>query len=70
MLRLAGRAERLAPDGGVYVIDDFECELVGGTLAAGDDAMDARWVSLAELVELDLAEGVLDALSEWGCLPE
>src|SRR5581483_698433 len=38
----AGRVERDGPDGAVYVIDDFVCEVLGGTLVPGDDAADAR----------------------------
>ena len=69
IVRLAGRVERPAPDGGVYVIDDFACRWVAGDPAAGDDALDARWFTRAELVELDLAPGVYEALDDWGLLP-
>jgi ADP-ribose pyrophosphatase len=40
------------PDGAVrfhYVIVDLAAEYVSGTPRAGDDALDARWVSAAEL---------------------
>jgi 8-oxo-dGTP diphosphatase len=69
VLRFAGRVECAAPGGGVYVIDDFVCRAVGGALAAGDDALDARWVTRAELSALDLAPGLYDALDGWGLLP-
>jgi ADP-ribose pyrophosphatase YjhB (NUDIX family) len=69
VLRLAGRVERAAPGGGVYVIDDFVCRLDGGTLKAGDDAQDARWVTGAEFDALPLVPGLRDALEQWGCLP-
>src|SRR4051812_1006384 len=69
VIRLAGTVERAAPDGGVYVIDDFTCRVVGGELAAGEDATDARWVSRAELAGLPLVPGLLDALAEWNALP-
>lgn len=69
VVRPAGRVERAAPDGSVYVIDDFVCRPVGGMLQAGDDALDARWTTLADLDDLDLAPGVFDALREWGLLP-
>lgn len=69
VLSWAGRVERAAPSGGVYVIDDFVCAVRGGTLQAGDDADDARWVSRDELVGFELSPGLLDALSGWGCLP-
>jgi 8-oxo-dGTP diphosphatase len=67
--RWAGRVERDAPDGGIYVIDDYVCRLVGGTLRADDDAADARWVNAAELGALELAPGLLGCLTEWGVLP-
>jgi ADP-ribose pyrophosphatase YjhB (NUDIX family) len=66
---LAGRVERPSATGGVYVIDDFVCRLVGGELTAGDDAVDARWVTRAELAELNIAPGLWTALEEWGLLP-
>jgi 8-oxo-dGTP diphosphatase len=69
VVRRAGRVERPAPDGGVYVIDDFVCELVGGVLRAGDDASDAGWFAPAELAGLDLVPGLLAALAEWEVLP-
>jgi 8-oxo-dGTP diphosphatase len=69
VIRFAGRVERDAPSGGGYVIDDFACRIIGGVLAAGDDALDARWVSRSELSGLDLAPGLYAALEEWGLLP-
>jgi len=63
-----GRVERDAPGGGTYVIDDFACELVGGTLAAGDDASDAGWFAPEELPALPLVPGLLEALTGWGLL--
>ena len=64
-----GRVERAGPGGVVYVIDDVACVPVGGELAAGDDADDARWVDAAELSLLPLTEGLLDALTGWDVLP-
>jgi ADP-ribose pyrophosphatase YjhB (NUDIX family) len=69
VVRLAGTVERPAPDGSIYVIDDFVCRAVGGSLAAGDDAIDARWVSRAELADLQLVPGLIEALADWGVLP-
>jgi ADP-ribose pyrophosphatase YjhB (NUDIX family) len=69
VLRLAGRVERTAPDGGVYVIDDYVCAPVGGVLLAGDDAQDARWVDLAEFDALPLVPGLRAALDAWHVLP-
>jgi ADP-ribose pyrophosphatase YjhB (NUDIX family) len=66
VLRWAGRVERPAPDGGVYVIDDFVCALAGGSLQAGDDAAEAAWFDLDdELPGIDLVPGLLEALREW-----
>ena len=70
VLRLAGSVELDVPDGGIYDVDDFVCEPVGGQLRAGDDATQARWVSRAEFVELPTAQGLFDALLEWGVLPD
>ncbi|MFN2560949.1 MAG: NUDIX hydrolase [Jatrophihabitans sp.] len=69
VLRRAGRVERAAPGGGLYVIDDFVCAVLGGELRAGDDAIDPRWVSRAELVALDLVPDLYATLAEWGVLP-
>lgn len=67
--RLAGRVERPSPSGGVYVIDDFVCTPVGGSLAAGDDATDARWVDRAALLDLPLVDGLVAALESWDAMP-
>jgi 8-oxo-dGTP diphosphatase len=67
--RWVGRVERDAPGGGVYVIDDYACELVGGRLQAGDDAADARWVDRATLDTLTLAPGLFGCLQQWDLLP-
>ena len=65
----AGRVERASPGGGTYVIDDFACRPVDGTVRAGDDADDARWVSAAEFAALPLAPGLAEALAAWQLLP-
>ena len=67
-VRPAG-AVSLADGGTIYDLEDVVCEVVGGTLHAGDDAAEARWVSAAEFATLDLATGVLDCLTRWDCLP-
>jgi ADP-ribose pyrophosphatase YjhB (NUDIX family) len=67
--RLVGRAERPGPGGVVYLIEDVACTVLGGTLAAGDDADDVRWVDAAELARLPLVDGLLDALTSWAVLP-
>ena len=66
----AGRVERDAPDGSVYVIDDFVCRVIDGTLAAGDDASAAAWVSRHDLAELPLVPGLAEALAAWALLPD
>ncbi len=74
VVRWAGRVRRDAPgppdgDGGVYVIDDFVCRVLGGTLRAGDDASDARWVDADRFAASPLSPGLAEALGEWGLLP-
>ena len=69
VLRLAGRVELDAPGGGIYDVDDYVCEPLGGTLRAGDDAAQARWVSLAEFTALPTTPGLYDTLRRWGVLP-
>lgn len=68
--RHAGQVLRPGTEGVVYQIDDYVCSLVGGTLQAGDDAAQARWVTRADLVGLDLVPGLLEALTEWDALPQ
>ena len=43
--RLLGTVQRPGLDGAVIDIRDYAATVTGGTLAAGDDAADARWVS-------------------------
>jgi 8-oxo-dGTP diphosphatase len=66
VVRHVGRVERPAPGGDTYVIDDYACRLVGGELRAGDDAVDARFVTDAELAELPLAPLLWETLHQWG----
>lgn len=54
---------------GRYLIEDFLCEVVGGTLAAGDDADELRWVTRADLAQLPLVADLEAVLADWGCLP-
>ncbi|NDU76086.1 NUDIX domain-containing protein [Actinomadura sp. DSM 109109] len=65
---LAGTVERPGPGGVVYEIHDYTATVTGGTLRAGDDASDVRWVPPDELDGLPLAPGLLDALTGWGVL--
>lgn len=85
VVRWLGRVQRDGPDGVVYDIDDFLCELqidepprgggpqggglTAGELCAGDDAAAARWVTGPELAALPLVDLLAEALDEWGCLP-
>lgn len=68
VIRFVGTVERAAAADRVYVIDDYLVTVTGGALRPGDDAVDAAWVSVDELAEWDLTEGLIDALSTWGLL--
>jgi 8-oxo-dGTP diphosphatase len=65
---LAGTVERPGPGGVVYEIHDYTATATGGTLRAGDDASDVRWVPPAEMDGLPMTPGLLDALAGWGVL--
>jgi ADP-ribose pyrophosphatase YjhB (NUDIX family) len=69
--RLIGAVRRVAPGGAVLDIRDYAATVAGGTLAAGDDADDARWAGWAELTGLaglPLTDGLAEALTDWGVL--
>jgi ADP-ribose pyrophosphatase YjhB (NUDIX family) len=61
---LVGRVRR-----GPYLIADYRCVVVGGTLRPGDDATEARWCDSATLAELPLVPLLYDTLREWAALP-
>ena len=61
---LVGRVRR-----GRYAIADYRCTVVGGTLTAGDDALDARFVDRATFAALQLVDDLLVTLRDWGALP-
>jgi 8-oxo-dGTP diphosphatase len=63
---LVGAVDRAASGGRVLAIRDYVANITGGTLAAGDDADDARWFSMRELHSLPLSTGLLEALNDWG----
>ncbi|WP_418287502.1 NUDIX domain-containing protein [Lentzea guizhouensis] len=65
---LVGSVERPVPNG-VFRIYDYECQVRSGVLQAGDDASDVAWVDSATLATLRTTEGLVEALSEWNCLP-
>lgn len=70
--RLAGVVRRAAPGGGIFVIEDYVCEVTGGALRPGDDADDARWFSADDLAASDpvtFAPGLIEALTAWSALP-
>ena len=66
--QLIGTVRRPARDGGVLDIRDYAATVIGGTLRAGDDAADVRWVAPGELESLPLTEGLVEALTSWGVL--
>ena len=53
------------PDGRVryhWVLVDFLAVARGGTLCAGDDAADARWVRIGEVEQYDTTDGLMDMI--------
>ena len=66
--RLIGRVQRPGPNGAVIDIRDYAATVTGGTLRPGDDAADARWVEAADLDSLEITEGLIEALTDWGVL--
>ncbi|MDA1311937.1 MAG: NUDIX hydrolase [Acidobacteria bacterium] len=40
-----------------YVLADYICRPIGGTLAAADDAAEVRWFTPSELMAVDVTEG-------------
>lgn len=66
--RLIGAVRRPGGEGRVLEIRDYVVTVTGGSLAAGDDAADVRWVSVTELDRLSLTEGLVEALTDWGVL--
>ena len=67
--RHVGEVRRDAPDGSVYVIQDYLVTVGGDAVPhAGDDALDAAWFAVEELAALDTSPGLIEALSDWGVL--
>jgi len=66
--RLLGAVERPGPGGSIIDIRDYEATMTGGTLTAGDDADDARWVAAADVPHLPLTSGLAAVLASWGVL--
>ncbi len=65
---LLGTVRRPVPGDTVLDIRDYAATVTGGTLRAGDDAADARWVAAGELASLPITEGLAEALTSWGVL--
>ena len=47
-----------------YVIMEYLCQVIEGTLRAGEDAADARWLTEAELKGLQVTEGTHQVLKK------
>ena len=64
-------AVRIAGDGVVYTVTDWACTVLepGQQPVAGDDAADVAFVDAAGLAALEMAPGVVTALSGWDVLP-
>lgn len=59
--------ERIMPDAQGraeyhFVLLDYVCKVVGGTLEAGDDVSRAEWVARKDLPSLLITEGTLDVI--------
>ena len=53
-----------------YEVHDFAATVMSGTLRAGDDAADVRWVPFSDLDLLPLTDGLLGYLTRGGIIPE
>ena len=51
-------------DGYHFVLIDFHASVVGGDLAPGDDAADARWVTKEEALALPLTDSMHELFEE------
>jgi 8-oxo-dGTP diphosphatase len=65
---LLGTVRRPGQGGDVLDIRDYVATVTGGTLRAGDDAAEARWVTISELAGLPITDGLVEALTSWGVL--
>lgn len=45
-----------------FVLADYRCRVVGGSLQAGDDADDAVWVEVGDLGRYDVAQATIDVI--------
>ncbi len=46
-----------------WVLVDYLAVARGGTLCAGDDAADARWVRIDEVAQYDTTDGLMDMIA-------
>jgi ADP-ribose pyrophosphatase YjhB (NUDIX family) len=67
--RLVGEVERDGSNGKLYVIRDYQADRVGGALEAGDDALDAKFVSREQFENLPTATLLASTLAQWNALP-
>jgi 8-oxo-dGTP diphosphatase len=67
---LLGSVRRPGQDGNVLDIRDYAATVTGGTLRPGDDAAEARWVAVSELLSLPITDGLVEALTSWGVLSQ
>jgi ADP-ribose pyrophosphatase YjhB (NUDIX family) len=75
VLQLAEVFERITTDAGGaveyhYVVLDYLCEVVGGELAAGDDAADVVWVRRDRLGQRRVTKGLLPVIERAFALRE
>ena len=47
-----------------YVLIDYMCRVVGGTLAPGDDVCAVEWVRRRDLPKLQITEGTLAVIEK------
>jgi 8-oxo-dGTP diphosphatase len=66
--RLVGSVRRPGQHSDVFDIRDYAATVTGGTLRAGDDAAEVRWVAPSELESLPITEGLVETLTTWGVL--
>jgi ADP-ribose pyrophosphatase YjhB (NUDIX family) len=68
--RVLGRV-RIDGDGVVFTVTDWACTVLDPAQqpVAGDDAADVVFTDAAGLAALEMAPGVVAALSGWGVLP-
>ncbi|MBI1844555.1 MAG: NUDIX domain-containing protein [Actinobacteria bacterium] len=66
--RLLGWVERIDDDRHLVILDFIVDVLDLEEPVAGDDAIDAKWVPLHEVAELNLVEGLAEFLHEHGVL--